>query len=114
MVAFTEQLACRTRLWHSRQLHPAGPDGHADGGRHARPRQQRSRAEVAAARDARVPLRGKMGTGWDVANAALFLASDEANFITGVAFRSTAAHWSKSADRMLYSGNLFLRYQASS
>ena len=26
-----------------------------------------------------------MGTGWDVANAALFLASDEANFITGVA-----------------------------
>jgi NAD(P)-dependent dehydrogenase (short-subunit alcohol dehydrogenase family) len=45
----------------------------------------RSRAEVAAERDARVPLRRKMGTAWDVANAALFLASDEANFITGVA-----------------------------
>src|SRR5499433_423997 len=45
----------------------------------------KSRAEVAAARDARVPLRSKMGTAWDVANAALFLASDEANFITGVA-----------------------------
>jgi NAD(P)-dependent dehydrogenase (short-subunit alcohol dehydrogenase family) len=45
----------------------------------------KSRAEVAAARDARVPLRNKMGTAWDVANAALFLASDEANFITGVA-----------------------------
>lgn len=44
----------------------------------------RSRAEVAAERDARVPLRGRMGTAWDVANAALFLASDEANFITGV------------------------------
>ena len=43
------------------------------------------RAEIAAARDAKVPLRGKMGTAWDVANAALFLASDEANFITGVA-----------------------------
>jgi NAD(P)-dependent dehydrogenase (short-subunit alcohol dehydrogenase family) len=43
------------------------------------------RAEVAAARYAKVPLRGKMGTAWDVANAALFLASDEANFITGVA-----------------------------
>jgi NAD(P)-dependent dehydrogenase (short-subunit alcohol dehydrogenase family) len=42
------------------------------------------RAEVAAARDAKVPLRGKMGTAWDVANAALFLASDEAGFITGV------------------------------
>jgi NAD(P)-dependent dehydrogenase (short-subunit alcohol dehydrogenase family) len=32
----------------------------------------------------KVPLRKKMGTGWDVANAALFLASDEASFITGV------------------------------
>ena len=30
-------------------------------------------------------MRRKMGTAWDVANAALFLASDEANFITGVA-----------------------------
>jgi NAD(P)-dependent dehydrogenase (short-subunit alcohol dehydrogenase family) len=45
----------------------------------------KSRAEVAAGRDARVPLRHKMGTAWDVANAALFLASDEAGFITGVA-----------------------------
>jgi NAD(P)-dependent dehydrogenase (short-subunit alcohol dehydrogenase family) len=45
----------------------------------------KSRAEIAAARDARVPLRHRMGTAWDVANAALFLASDEANFITGVA-----------------------------
>ena len=42
------------------------------------------RAEVAAMRDAHVPLRRRMGTAWDVANAALFLASDEANFITGV------------------------------
>jgi NAD(P)-dependent dehydrogenase (short-subunit alcohol dehydrogenase family) len=45
----------------------------------------KSRAQVAAERDGRVPLRRKMGTAWDVANAALFLASDEANFITGVA-----------------------------
>jgi NAD(P)-dependent dehydrogenase (short-subunit alcohol dehydrogenase family) len=45
----------------------------------------RSRAEVVAERNARVPLRGRMGTAWDVANAALFLASDEADFITGVA-----------------------------
>jgi NAD(P)-dependent dehydrogenase (short-subunit alcohol dehydrogenase family) len=45
----------------------------------------RSRAEVAAERDAKVPLRRRMGTAWDVANAALFLASDEASFITGVA-----------------------------
>jgi NAD(P)-dependent dehydrogenase (short-subunit alcohol dehydrogenase family) len=45
----------------------------------------KARAEVEAERDALVPLRRKMGTAWDVANAALFLASDEANFITGVA-----------------------------
>lgn len=39
---------------------------------------------VRAARAARVPLGGQMGTAWDVAYAALFLASDEAKFITGV------------------------------
>ena len=44
----------------------------------------RDRAEVIRGRDAQVPLRQKMGTAWDVANAALFLASDEAGFITGV------------------------------
>jgi NAD(P)-dependent dehydrogenase (short-subunit alcohol dehydrogenase family) len=43
-----------------------------------------SRDELVARRDAQVPLRGKMGTAWDVAHAALFLASDEAGFITGV------------------------------
>lgn len=40
-------------------------------------------ADVRAQRDAQVPLKGKMGTAWDTANAALFLASDEAAFITG-------------------------------
>ena len=35
------------------------------------------------ARNQLVPLRGGMGTAWDVANAALFLASDDAKFITG-------------------------------
>src|SRR5499426_2757343 len=44
----------------------------------------KSRAEVEALRNARVPLRKRMGTAWDVAYAALFLASDEANFITGI------------------------------
>ncbi len=34
-------------------------------------------------RDSKIPLRGKMGTAWDTANAALFLGSDEARFITG-------------------------------
>ena len=35
-----------------------------------------------ADRDALVPL-GRAGTGWDVAKAALFLASDDAQYITG-------------------------------
>ena len=39
---------------------------------------------VRETRNARVPLRGKMGTARDTAHAALFLASDEASFITGV------------------------------
>jgi NAD(P)-dependent dehydrogenase (short-subunit alcohol dehydrogenase family) len=43
----------------------------------------RPTAEVRAERDARVPLGGKMGDGWDTAFAALFLASDEAKFISG-------------------------------
>jgi len=41
--------------------------------------------ELIRQRDAQVPLGAKMGTAWDVAYAALFLASDEARFITGVA-----------------------------
>jgi NAD(P)-dependent dehydrogenase (short-subunit alcohol dehydrogenase family) len=43
----------------------------------------RPRDEVRAQRDQAVPLRGKMGSGWDVAYASLFLHSDEAGFITG-------------------------------
>lgn len=42
------------------------------------------KAELRAARDARVPLRGKMGTAWDIAEASLFLHSDAARFITAV------------------------------
>lgn len=41
-------------------------------------------AQVRAQRNAMVPLKGEMGTGWDTACASLFLASDEAKFITGV------------------------------
>jgi NAD(P)-dependent dehydrogenase (short-subunit alcohol dehydrogenase family) len=42
------------------------------------------KAQLRADRNKRVPL-GKMGSAWDVAHAALFLHSDEAAFITGVA-----------------------------
>jgi NAD(P)-dependent dehydrogenase (short-subunit alcohol dehydrogenase family) len=40
--------------------------------------------QVREERDRQVPLLGGMGTAWDAANAALFLASDEARFVTGV------------------------------
>jgi NAD(P)-dependent dehydrogenase (short-subunit alcohol dehydrogenase family) len=42
------------------------------------------REQVIADRNRQVPLGRKMGTGWDIAYAALFLHSDEAKFITGV------------------------------
>ena len=38
-------------------------------------------AELIAARHAAVPI-GRMGDAWDVANAVVFLASDEARYIT--------------------------------
>jgi NAD(P)-dependent dehydrogenase (short-subunit alcohol dehydrogenase family) len=41
------------------------------------------REAMMAGRHARVPM-GFMGNAWDVANAAVFLASDEARYITGV------------------------------
>jgi NAD(P)-dependent dehydrogenase (short-subunit alcohol dehydrogenase family) len=41
------------------------------------------RAAYAEGRANHVPL-GRQGTAWDVAHAALFLASDEARFVTGV------------------------------
>lgn len=45
--------------------------------------QYASADEMRAARSRTVPT-GKMGTAWDVAHAAVFLASDEAAFINGV------------------------------
>jgi NAD(P)-dependent dehydrogenase (short-subunit alcohol dehydrogenase family) len=85
MIAFTEQLAYQNAEYGIRANvilpglmdTPMAVDTRAKAFR-------KTRAEVAAMRDAQVPLRGKMGTAWDVANAALFLASDEAGFITGV------------------------------
>ena len=55
---------------------PMAIEGHVAAGR--------ERAALIAQRDKQVPLGGKMGDAWDVANAAVFLASDEARFITGV------------------------------
>jgi NAD(P)-dependent dehydrogenase (short-subunit alcohol dehydrogenase family) len=85
MVAFTEQLAYQNAKYGIRAnvILPGLMDTPMAVDTRARTF-KKTRAEVAAERDSQVPLRGKMGTGWDVANAALFLASDEANFITGV------------------------------
>lgn len=47
-------------------------------------RDGKSLDEQRAIRAAMVPLKGGMGSAWDTANAALFLASDEAKFVTGV------------------------------
>ncbi len=85
MVAFTEQLAYQNAAYGIRANvilpglinTPMAVDTRARTFR-------KTRAEVEAERDAKVPLRNKQGTAWDIANAALFLASDEASFITGV------------------------------
>ena len=45
--------------------------------------QYKDAEDMVRARDAACPM-GRMGTAWDVARAALFLASDEAAYITGV------------------------------
>ena len=50
----------------------------------SRVNEETTREEIAAARDRQVPLGRKMGTAWDVAHAAAFLASDRAGYITGV------------------------------
>ena len=43
----------------------------------------RTQDEVRQERNVRVPLGGRMGSAWDTAHAALFLASDDAKFISG-------------------------------
>lgn len=85
MVAFTRQLAIRNAEYGIRAniILPGIMDTPMAVDTRARVF-GKSREEIAAGRDARVPLKHKMGTAWDVANAALFLASDEAGFITGV------------------------------
>ena len=84
MIAFTQQLAIRNAQYNIRanailpglMATPMAID--------VRSRVTNTpREQIMTERDSRVPM-GRQGTAWDVANAALFLASDEANFITGV------------------------------
>jgi NAD(P)-dependent dehydrogenase (short-subunit alcohol dehydrogenase family) len=53
--------------------------------------QYKSAEEMVEARNAACPM-GRMGTGWDVANAAVFLASDAAGYITGVCLPVDGGH----------------------
>ena len=85
MIAFTQQLAIQNALFGIRAN--AILPGLMDTAMSVDQRVQMlgiSREELISQRNKEVPLSGKMGTGWDVANAAVFLASDEAGFITGV------------------------------
>lgn len=84
MIAFTQQLAIRNAQYNIRanailpglMATPMAID--------VRARVTNTpREKIMTERDSRVPMR-RQGTAWDVANAALFLASDEANYITGV------------------------------
>src|ERR1700752_3173061 len=85
MIAFTEQLPYQNAEYgiHANVILPGLMNTPMAVDTRAR-EWHKTRAEVEAERDRQGPLPRKMGTGWDVANAALFLASDEANFITGV------------------------------
>ncbi len=74
-------------LGRPRQRHHDGLHGHADGHHRHLPGDRpldRGRARRAQRHGAAA---GKMGTGYDTAYAALFLASDEAQFITGEILR---------------------------
>ena len=86
MVAFTKQLAIQNAEYGIRAnvILPGMMDTPMAVDTRARA-WNRPRDEIAAERDARIPLGAKMGTAWDVAYAALYLASDEAGFVTGVA-----------------------------
>jgi NAD(P)-dependent dehydrogenase (short-subunit alcohol dehydrogenase family) len=86
MIAFTTQLAMENAKYGIRAntILPGLMDTSMAVDTRAR-LSNRPREEIKAERDSKVPLKGGMGTGWDIANAALFLASDEARFITAVA-----------------------------
>src|SRR3546814_9713577 len=66
-----------------------------------------TRDEWVELRNKKVPLKKQMGTAWDVAHAALFLASDEAKFVTGVHLTRSEEHTSELQSLMRNSYAVF-------
>jgi NAD(P)-dependent dehydrogenase (short-subunit alcohol dehydrogenase family) len=85
MIAFTQQFAMRNAEFGVRAnaILPGRMDTAMAVDTRAR-MTGRSREDILAERNKLIPLRGVAGEGWDVANAAVYLASDEARFVTGV------------------------------
>jgi NAD(P)-dependent dehydrogenase (short-subunit alcohol dehydrogenase family) len=71
-------VTCKNSIDHFWQqfFHHVGVAAKAIAGQYA------SHEEMVEKRNAMCPT-GRMGTGWDIAKAAAFLASDEAQYITG-------------------------------
>ena len=84
VVALTEQLAAQNARYNIRVNAILPGLMNTPMAIEARISKETSRAEVVAARDRQVPLGRKMGSAWDVAHAATFLASEKAGYITGV------------------------------
>ena len=85
VIAFTEQLAQRNARFGVRANVILPGLINTPMAVEARITEDKPRSAVIAERDAQVPLGRRMGTAWDIAHAAAFLASDRAGFITGVA-----------------------------
>lgn len=85
MIAFTQQLAIRNAEYGVRAnaILPGRMETAMAVDTRAR-LSGRPREELMVERRAQVPLQGRAGTGWDIGNAAVFLASEEAGYITGV------------------------------
>ena len=84
VVAFTEQLAAQNARYGIRANVILPGLMNTPMAIEARVSQDTPREQVVAARDRQVPLGRKMGSAWDVAHAAAFLASERAGYITGV------------------------------
>jgi NAD(P)-dependent dehydrogenase (short-subunit alcohol dehydrogenase family) len=84
LIAFTQQFAMRNAEYGIRAnaILPGRMETAMAVDERAR-RSGRPRDDIIAERRTLIPLQGHAGTGWDIANAAVFLGSDEAAFITG-------------------------------